>query len=90
MPYNLPYACRYDPADLQTPEYLKLHPLGQVPVVVDDEVTIWESGAIMTYLLDVYGLGSLRPGAHTPEWPTYLQVTDSMTPRFQGVVTPDA
>lgn len=38
----------------RTPEYQQLHPHGKVPVLVDDEVTIFESAAICTYLADKY------------------------------------
>lgn len=34
----------------KTPEYLKMHPFGQVPVLDDDGLTIFESGAILLYL----------------------------------------
>lgn len=36
----------------KTPEFLKLNPRGQVPVLVDGETPIREGGAILTYLLD--------------------------------------
>jgi glutathione S-transferase len=38
------------PRDLKTPEYLKIHPLGQVPALVDDELVLFESAAICMYL----------------------------------------
>jgi glutathione S-transferase len=31
-------------------EFLTLHPLGQVPVLVDDDFSIWDSQAILVYL----------------------------------------
>lgn len=31
-------------------EFLKMHPLGQVPVLVDDNFSIWDSQAILVYL----------------------------------------
>jgi glutathione S-transferase len=34
------------------PDFLKLNPNGRVPVLVDEELTLWESHAIMTYLAD--------------------------------------
>ena len=39
-----------------------MHPLGQVPVVEDGDVTIFESGAIVEYLLERYGEGAPRAG----------------------------
>lgn len=35
-------------------EYTKLHPHGKVPVLVDDETTVFESTAICAYLADKY------------------------------------
>ena len=36
--------------DHKTPEFLRLNPRGRVPVLVDGEIAIWESLAIMVYL----------------------------------------
>jgi glutathione S-transferase len=38
--------------DQRAPEFLKLNPNGKVPVLVDGELTLWESLAIMQYLCD--------------------------------------
>lgn len=40
------------PKDLKTPEYKKIHPLGQVPALVDDELVLIESAAICMYLAE--------------------------------------
>jgi glutathione S-transferase len=40
------------PEDIKTPEYLKIHPLGQVPALVDGDLTLIESAAICMYLAD--------------------------------------
>jgi glutathione S-transferase len=58
---------------LQSPDYLKLHPLGQVPVVQDGDLTIFESGAIVEYLLEKYGEGRLAPAPGTRQRGQYLQ-----------------
>lgn len=39
----------------RTPEYLALHPRGQVPVLVDDGVPIWESGACLLWIAERSG-----------------------------------
>ena len=40
------------PSDLKTPEYMKIHPLGQVPALVDDDLVLIESAAICMYLAE--------------------------------------
>jgi glutathione S-transferase len=40
--------------DQKTAEFLTMHPLGQVPVLVDGDVTIWDSQAILVYLARKY------------------------------------
>jgi glutathione S-transferase len=58
---------------LKSPEYKRLHPLGQVPVIEDDGITLFESGAILEYLLEKYGRGRLAPALSSPERAAYLQ-----------------
>jgi len=53
-----------DPKTMLAPPSLKkVHPLGKSPVVTDDDVTLVESGAIVEYLIETYGKGSLSPPA---------------------------
>jgi glutathione S-transferase len=52
---------------LAPPELLAVHPLGKAPVIVDGDVTVAESGAIIEYLIDRYGAGRLIPAAGTAE-----------------------
>ena len=44
------------------PDVLRLSPSGTVPVMVDGDVVIWESGVALDYLDARYGPGSLYPG----------------------------
>jgi glutathione S-transferase len=37
------------------PEFLKLNPMGKVPVIVDGDLVLWESGAILLYLAQTHG-----------------------------------
>jgi glutathione S-transferase len=54
--------------------YLKVHPMGRVPVLEDEGGTrIFESGAIVQYVLAKYGNGRLAPDVSSPDFPTYLQ-----------------
>lgn len=55
------------------PEHLAKHPLGRVPVLQDDGVTIWESGGVVAYLAEKYGAGKVVPDAGTPERARYHQ-----------------
>lgn len=43
---------------LDTPEFRAMNPHGRVPVIVDGDVTVWESHAILRYLAARYGSGS--------------------------------
>jgi len=36
--------------ETQTDEYLAIHPMGKVPALVDGDLKLWESNAILTYL----------------------------------------
>ena len=36
---------------MRDPEYLKIHPMARVPSIQDENVTIFESGAIVEYIL---------------------------------------
>jgi glutathione S-transferase len=58
---------------MQTPAYLAKNPLGKVPTVEDAGVVIYESGAIVEYLLERHGRGRLAPPPGSPERPAFLQ-----------------
>ena len=73
---DLPYELEIYPLgdkSMRTPEYLKVHPLGRVPALEDGDLTIFESGAIVQYVLDRYGNGTMVPNSASPDYPTYLQ-----------------
>ncbi len=57
----------------KAPEYLAIHPLGRLPALADGDVRMFESGAIIQYLLDKYGEGRLHPLPATPAAASYLQ-----------------
>src|SRR5512147_361256 len=78
VPYELIYVTM---AMTQQPEYRQLHPHGKVPVLVDGDVTIFESAAICAYLADKYpekGL-ALLPGTSARgyyyQWLFYASLT---------------
>jgi glutathione S-transferase len=72
LPYDLEIFPLGD-AKMRTQEYLKVHPMGRVPAMTDGEVTIFESGAIVQYILTKYGKGRYQPDASSANFPTYLQ-----------------
>lgn len=39
----------------QAPEYKAINPLGKVPTLVDGELVLWESNAIIQYVAEAYG-----------------------------------
>ncbi|MEH6636321.1 MAG: glutathione S-transferase family protein [Halioglobus sp.] len=59
--------------NLAPPELAAVHPLGKSPVLTDGDNTIIESGAIIDYLLRIYGNGKLCPEPGTVDHEEYLQ-----------------
>jgi glutathione S-transferase len=55
------------------PGYLRVHPLGEVPALVDGDVTVFESIAICMYLADRYSERGLAPSVSSPLRATYYQ-----------------
>jgi glutathione S-transferase len=74
---GLPYEIRHYARDAQTrlapPELAAVHPLGKSPVVVDGGRTVFESGAIVDYLIRRHGGGRLQPDPATPAYDDYQQ-----------------
>jgi glutathione S-transferase len=67
VPYEVKRYERDAKTMLAPPELLAVHPLGKSPVIVDGEVTVAESGAIIEYLVGRYGDGRMVPPAGTPQ-----------------------
>jgi glutathione S-transferase len=72
LPYEL-NKMAFHPDDLKSDEHRARHPLGRVPVLDDDDIQIWESGAIVDYILERHKNGGLKPAVEAPEFPEYLQ-----------------
>ena len=66
-------AMAFHPKDLKSDEHRARHPLGRIPVLDDGDVRIFESGAIVEYVMARHGDGGLRPAVDSPEFPAYLQ-----------------
>ncbi|MGA1762968.1 MAG: glutathione S-transferase family protein [Gammaproteobacteria bacterium] len=58
---------------LKSPEHRARHALGRVPVLEDGEVSIFESGAIIDYIMERHKNGGLKPSADDANFPYYLQ-----------------
>jgi glutathione S-transferase len=71
-----------------TPDYLRLHPKGLVPTLVDDGKVVIDSTIIMEYLDTAYGTDSLKPvGAYAQakmrKWPKW--VDETLHPNWPGL-----
>ena len=56
---DLPYAWADSPADVRaTPAFRALNPLGQIPVLQEDDVVLADSNAILVYLAKRHAAGS--------------------------------
>ena len=58
---------------LAPPELKAIHPLGKAPVIRDNGTLIFESGAIVEYLIRRYGHGRFAPPRDTPDYDRYIQ-----------------
>lgn len=66
-------ALNRDKKEHEAPEFLRLNPMGRVPVIeIDDQVMI-ESNAICTYLADRFNKNDFAPAIDSPERMKYLQ-----------------
>ena len=73
---DIPYEINpvdFSPAYRATPEWRKISPVGKLPVMTDGALTMYESGAMVQYVLDKYGDNRLQPARGTAEHATYLQ-----------------
>ena len=73
---ELPYEINkmaFHPKDLKSDEHRARHPLGRVPVLDDGDVRIFESGAIVEYVLARHKNGGLKPEVDDPLFPEFLQ-----------------
>ena len=64
---------RFHPEDLKSDAHRARHPLGRIPVLEDGAILLWESGAIVEYLIERHSDGALKPKPDQPNYPAYLQ-----------------
>lgn len=72
LPYDL-NRMDFHPKDLKSDEHRARHPLGRVPVLDDGDISIFESGAIVEYVIERHKNGGLKPTVDSPLFPEYLQ-----------------
>ena len=73
---GLPYSTEmieFDFGNAGGDNYRNIHPVNKVPALRDGETTMFESIAIMQYIMNKYGDGGLRPSIDHPDYGLYLQ-----------------
>jgi glutathione S-transferase len=88
----------------RTPEYLAINPLGKIPTLVDGRLTVWESNAVLQYMVEAHGgnrlwLREAKARAavarwlywETSEWqPALMQVLTGFVARELGLLDESA
>lgn len=80
VPFDLSLVDRERDAQ-RSPEYLKLNPNGQIPVLVDGDLVIYETTAICLHLADTHDASGLLPPcgsaerAHAYKWLAWMTNT---------------
>jgi glutathione S-transferase len=59
------------------PDFLAINPIGKVPAIIDGDLQLWESGAILLYIADKYGKSPLSPKerAILAQWVLFANAT---------------
>ncbi|MDX2213891.1 MAG: glutathione S-transferase family protein [Oculatellaceae cyanobacterium bins.114] len=58
------------------PDFLAINPMGKVPAIVDGDLKLWESGAILIYLSDKYDAPvTLEERATIAQWVLFANAT---------------
>jgi glutathione S-transferase len=66
--------------DMKAGEHLQdsfraINPFGKVPAIVDGDINLWESGAILLYLVEKYGEESAVQRAISAQWVLFANAT---------------
>jgi glutathione S-transferase len=72
IPYELKHTVRDRVTMLAPADYKALHPIGSAPVIVDGDLVLAESGAIVEYITAKYGNGRLALSASHPDFASFL------------------
>lgn len=85
----------FSPAFRNSPEWRAISPAGKVPAMTDGDMTMFESGAMVDYILERYGEGRLRPTPGTAEsaihhqWCWFSEATLSRPLGLRRLLKPD-
>ena len=83
VPFELKFVDRAAGAH-KTPEYLTLNPNGLIPVLVDGDLVLYETAAILLHLVDTHPGAALAPGIGTPERAQFYKWLAWMTNSVQA------
>lgn len=72
VPFELELVDRSQQAH-KSPEYLKLNPNGLIPVLVDGDLVLYETAAIVLHLVDTHPQAGLAPAVGTSERATFYK-----------------
>lgn len=72
IPYELKIHDRDAVTRLAQADYKALHPLGAAPVIIDDDIVLAESGAIVDYIVAKYGEGRLVLSPGHPDFAQFV------------------
>src|SRR5258708_14647496 len=72
IPYELKRHTRDAVTMLAPADYKALHSIGTAPVIVDGDVVLAESGAVVEYIIAKYGNGRLVLAADHPDFAQFL------------------
>ena len=91
VPYEVQHHQRDAKTMLAPAELRAIHPLGKSPVIVDGDVVLPETGAIVDWIVERYGNGRLVPPAGTAErsrWTYWLHYAEgsAMPPLLMKLV----
>ena len=70
LPYEIKHYKRLE-TRLAPPELEAIHPVGKSPVITDDGKVVFESAAIIDYVIRRHGGGRLQPDPKTPAYDDY-------------------
>ena len=63
----------FSPEYRASSEWRKLNPIGKVPALTDGDFSMFESGAMMQYILQRYADGRLQPAPDSSDYARFLQ-----------------